>query len=106
MELPEQFSHNWNAISDVLEDREWLGRHGIVISFTHSASSRRSHPTEWSTLEDILREAVEFWKRMNESSSGQAPSEFASTHPSHETRIQNLEAELPKALAEYEAAKR
>jgi predicted Zn-dependent protease len=52
------------------------------------------------------RESINFWKRMTEMSNGQAPAEFASTHPSHETRIQNLEEEMPKALAEYEAAKR
>ena len=30
---------------------------------------------------------------------GQSPPEFASTHPSPETRIQHLESLMPKALA-------
>ena len=44
-------------------------------------------------------EAVPLWQRMGQMSGGQAPSEFASTHPSAETRIQNLQALQPKALA-------
>jgi hypothetical protein len=31
--------------------------------------------------------------------------EFASTHPSHGRRIQDLQAWMPKAIAEYEKAK-
>jgi len=60
--LPDHFGHNWDALADVLEDREWLGKHGRVIAFTGSAAYRREHPTDWSTLEDILGEAAEFWK--------------------------------------------
>jgi Zn-dependent protease with chaperone function len=30
--------------------------------------------------------------------------EFASTHPSDTTRIRDLEAEMPRALEEYQAA--
>jgi RNAse (barnase) inhibitor barstar len=62
LKLPEHFGHNWDALADVLEDRDWLGRHGIVIALTHAAAYRKEHPTEWTTLEDILREASEFWK--------------------------------------------
>ncbi|MFT4180095.1 MAG: M48 family metallopeptidase [Thermomonas sp.] len=45
------------------------------------------------------REAVPLWQRMEQLSGGQSPPEFASTHPSAETRIKNLEALMPKALA-------
>jgi len=60
--LPEHFGHNWDALADVLEDRDWLGKHGRVIAFTGSAAYRKDHPTDWSTLEDIPEEASEFWK--------------------------------------------
>jgi predicted Zn-dependent protease len=50
------------------------------------------------------REAIPFWQRMGEMASGQRQPEFASTHPSHETRIQRLKAELPNALAIYQAS--
>jgi predicted Zn-dependent protease len=49
------------------------------------------------------REAVEFWKRMD-ALGGQSPPEWLSTHPSHERRIEELQAQMPRALAEYEAA--
>jgi len=60
--LPDHFGHNWDALADVLEDREWLGKAGRVIVFAGSAAYRREHPTDWSTLEDLLSEACEFWK--------------------------------------------
>jgi RNAse (barnase) inhibitor barstar len=60
--LPDHFGHNWDALADVFEDRDWLGKRGRTIVFTGSAGYRREHPTDWSTLEDILSEACEFWK--------------------------------------------
>lgn len=47
------------------------------------------------------REAITFWQRMGQTGGGQPP-EFASTHPSHETRIEQLKALMPKAMEEYE----
>jgi len=44
------------------------------------------------------RESVPLWERMSAASGGQAPPEFQSTHPNPGTRIQNLQALLPKAL--------
>ncbi|MGI9115089.1 MAG: peptidase M48 family protein [Chthoniobacterales bacterium] len=46
------------------------------------------------------RESINFWQRMESAGRAQPP-EFLSTHPSHGTRIQQLEAEMPKALAEF-----
>jgi predicted Zn-dependent protease len=43
------------------------------------------------------QEAVNVWIRMSERARGEAPPEFLSTHPSNETRIQNLRAYLPEA---------
>lgn len=45
------------------------------------------------------REALPLWERMDRNAGGNAPPEFASTHPSAGTRIQQLEALMPKALA-------
>ncbi|HEX8312172.1 MAG TPA: M48 family metallopeptidase [Chthoniobacteraceae bacterium] len=51
------------------------------------------------------REAIEFWKRMARAAAGgQKPPEFASTHPSDNTRIANLERLMPEALKIYEAS--
>jgi predicted Zn-dependent protease len=46
------------------------------------------------------REAITFWQRMAQAGGAQPP-EFASTHPSHESRIRDIESFLPRALAEY-----
>jgi len=51
------------------------------------------------------RAAVGFWERMEAAAEGPSPSEFASTHPSHGTRIANLRAMMPTAVAEYERAR-
>lgn len=50
------------------------------------------------------RESVKLWKNMDAASEG-APPEFLSTHPSSDTRIQDLIAELPSALVNYNNAK-
>lgn len=44
-------------------------------------------------------EAMPLWQRMSQMSGGQSPPEFASTHPSPESRIQHLESLQPKAQA-------
>jgi predicted Zn-dependent protease len=45
-------------------------------------------------------EAAELWKRMKANSGGEAPPEFMSTHPSNDTRINNLTVWAPEAAAE------
>jgi predicted Zn-dependent protease len=44
-----------------------------------------------------VKEAPKFWERMATLSGGQQPPEFLSTHPSHETRIKDLEGWIPEA---------
>ncbi len=44
------------------------------------------------------QESIALWERMGAASGGQGGSEFSSTHPSSETRIQNLQALMPKAM--------
>jgi len=46
------------------------------------------------------REAVPFWQRMN-ASPGSRPPELLSTHPAPETRIADIKALIPKAMAYY-----
>lgn len=45
--------------------------------------------------------APKFWQRMTEMSGGQQPPEFLSTHPSHETRVKDLEGWIPEAMQYY-----
>src|SRR6267143_1457906 len=78
--------------------------------FVNPETGRKSH-VAMSTQEEASlgvqsyqqvdpRESIRFWQRM-ENAGGAQPPEFLSSHPSHGTRIQQLEAEMPKALEEY-----
>ncbi|TWG86208.1 peptidase M48-like protein [Luteimonas sp. J16] len=66
----------------------------------------RKHETEADVVGLLLaaaacfdpHEAVPLWERMGQAGGGQAPPEFASTHPNPGTRIANLQALMPKAL--------
>lgn len=49
------------------------------------------------------RQSVELWKTMNSKNQANIP-EYMSTHPSGETRIENLVAHFPTALALYNEA--
>jgi predicted Zn-dependent protease len=49
-------------------------------------------------------EAVAFWQRMDRLSDEDEPPEYASTHPSEETRIEDIRGWLPEARAEYARA--
>jgi predicted Zn-dependent protease len=42
--------------------------------------------------------APKFWERMGTMSGGQQPPEFTSTHPSHDTRIKDLQGWIPEAM--------
>lgn len=51
------------------------------------------------------RESIPFWERMGQAAGNGQPPEFMSTHPSHGTRIENLQAYMSRAISEYERAK-
>ena len=50
------------------------------------------------------KQAIPFWSRMESASSGAKQPEFLSTHPSPQTRIADIQKDLPKALEYYRAA--
>jgi predicted Zn-dependent protease len=52
------------------------------------------------------REAISFWERMSEAGGGRQAPEFASTHPSHGTRIERLRQHMPRAQEEYAKTQR
>jgi len=75
---------------------------GILLPFG------RSHESEADYVGLLLaaqagydpREAVHVWERMGQLTKGQPP-EFLSTHPSHGTRITQLQEWMPEALTLY-----
>lgn len=76
---------------------------GVLLPFS------RAHESEADRIGLLLaaqagfnpHEAIKVWERMNTNSSGQ-PLEFLSTHPNHETRIQQFEEWMPEASTIYE----
>ncbi|WP_121666640.1 M48 family metallopeptidase [Mesonia aquimarina] len=75
---------------------------GVMLPFS------RSHETEADKIGLTLMaiagydpdEAAKLWQRMKANSGGGAPSELLSTHPSNDTRINNLQAWSDEAKAE------
>ncbi|SFZ70362.1 M48 family metallopeptidase [Chitinimonas taiwanensis] len=49
--------------------------------------------------------AISLWQKMSAAAKGQPP-QFLSTHPSNETRISDLQANIPKVLPLYQAARK
>jgi predicted Zn-dependent protease len=78
---------------------------GMLLPFS------RKHESEADYIGILLaadagydpRESVALWERMAQMSEGGAPAEFMSTHPSHETRIDQLKKWMPEAMAIYQS---
>ncbi|AUS06190.1 M48 family metallopeptidase [Pseudotamlana carrageenivorans] len=75
---------------------------GVMLPFS------RSHETEADKIGLYIMavagydpsEAAALWQRMKANSAGGAPPEILSTHPSNDSRIANLRALAPSAIAE------
>lgn len=50
------------------------------------------------------KQSIVLWQKMEQASQGQQPIEFMSTHPSHATRIQDLEKHIPQAMGLFQQA--
>ncbi len=50
------------------------------------------------------RQSIGLWQKMERASQGRNPIEFMSTHPSHATRIQDLENHMPQAMGLFQQA--
>ena len=78
---------------------------GVLLPFS------RKHESEADYIGILLaadagydpRESVSLWARMEQLSRGGGPSEFLSTHPSNETRIDQLKKWMPEAMGIYQS---
>lgn len=75
---------------------------GVMLPFSrnHESEADRIGLTLMAIAGYDPIEAANLWKRMQANSNGQAPPEFLSTHPSSETRINNITSWAPEARAE------
>jgi len=96
------------AISDMEpgQKRAVMGALGVGAQFGVLLPFSREHESEadYMGLIYVARacfdptEAPKLWERMGQASGGRGPSQFMSTHPSHETRIRQFQQWMPEAL--------
>lgn len=77
-------------------------QYGVLMPFSRDHESEADHIglLYMARAGYDPQESIRFWKRMEESSRAQPP-EFLSDHPSHGTRIQQLNTWMPQALEEF-----
>jgi predicted Zn-dependent protease len=86
----------------------WMQAYGAGSSIGGMLPFSRSHESEADMIGLNLmaiagydpKNAVTVWERMSAQAGGEAPPEFMSTHPSNQTRIANIQSQIPAAKAE------
>jgi len=78
-------------------------KYGVILPFSreHESEADEAGLYYMARAGYDPNEAIKFWERMEQSGSGTQPPEFASSHPSHGTRIERLKEEMPRAVEEY-----
>jgi len=100
------------AIKDKPEETQALffTAYGIGTTYGAMLPYSRLHETEGDKLGLIFmamsgydpQEAPKFWQRMDAMAGNPPIPQWMSTHPSHETRIENLNEFMPEALKYYD----
>jgi predicted Zn-dependent protease len=95
---------------DYEKQREIMGALGAGAQYGVMMPFSRNHESEADHIGLLYmaragydpHESINFWKRMEQTSRNQPP-QFLSDHPSHGTRIQQLENWMPQAVQEYQS---
>jgi predicted Zn-dependent protease len=83
---------------------------GALAQFGYILPYSRKHESEADYIGLLLaadagydpQEAVHVWERMEQMTQGRQPPQFMSTHPSHGSRIKQMNKWMPEALAHYQ----
>ena len=62
LHLPKTFGHNWDALEECLIELDEGDHDGFVIFYDHIDGLLATHPDQFETLVEILRDAVGSWK--------------------------------------------
>ncbi|MEN8192818.1 MAG: M48 family metallopeptidase [Bacteroidota bacterium] len=87
----------------------WMSVYGVGTEVGVMLPYSRTHESEADHMGLIFmamagynpNAAPEFWQRMSANKNGGSPPEIFSTHPSDETRINNLKSWIPEAMKYY-----
>jgi predicted Zn-dependent protease len=83
------------------------GTVGVMLPFSRKQESEADHIglIYMAKAGYDPRAAASFWERMSTSAAGAAPPEWLSTHPSHASRVRDINGWMPEALEYYESAR-
>ncbi len=103
---------NWMTASNTKNREVAMAALGLGSQFGVLLPFSRLHESEADNIGlDLMaragfdpRQSVYLWQNMGKDG-GKAPPEFMSTHPSHKTRIDDLNAEMPRVDLLYSSAK-
>jgi predicted Zn-dependent protease len=81
-------------------------QYGVILPFSrkHESEADRVGQRFMAQAGFDPRASIELWQNMKAQSKGEPP-QWLSTHPAHDSRISDLERQLPEALALYGQAK-
>jgi predicted Zn-dependent protease len=100
------------AANEVAQSDSIMSAIGLGVQVGVQLPYSRSHESEADVIGlDLMaksgfdpRQSVNLWQNMEAASGGQRQMELLSTHPAPQTRIDNLQNNMPNAFANYQAS--